>query len=86
MLFRSLPPLITTIKDPSDPAGLRVMQVEDKNSNNIRAYVERNLHNPNVMTQDMWNEVHSLSTKTPYNSKPNQTNKQSVQQPIKLNW
>jgi hypothetical protein len=85
MKANGLPALITTIKDPSDPAGLRVMKVEDKNSNNIRAYVEQNLQNQKYMTPDLWNEVHSLSTKTPYSSKP-QTSKPQAQQPVKINW
>lgn len=66
MKANGLPKLMTTKKDPSDIAGMRVIDVEDKNPNNIRAYVERNLHNTKAMTPDMWNEVSSLSTKTPY--------------------
>lgn len=85
MKANKLPPLITTIKDPSDPAGLRVKQVEDKNANNIRAYVERNLHNTKVMTPNMWNEVYSLSSKTPYPAQ-SQKSKPQIQQPVKINW
>lgn len=83
MKANNLPPLITTIKDPSDPAGLRVMRVEDKNPNNIRAYVEQNLHNTKYMTPELWNEVYSLSTKTPYKTQPQASNQQ---QPVKVNW
>lgn len=85
MKANGLPPLMTTIKDPSDPAGLRVMQVEDKNSNNIRARVEQNLHNSQYMTPELWNEVHSLSTRTPYPAQP-QNSKPQATQPVKINW
>lgn len=84
MKSNGLSPLITTIKDPSDPAGLRVMRVEDKNANNIRAYVEQNLHNTKYMTPELWNEVYSLSTKTPYKTQQETNNQQ--QQPVKVNW
>lgn len=66
MKSNGLPKLMTTKKNPADITGMSAVEVEDKNANNIRAYVERNLHNEKVMTPELWNEVYSLSTKTPY--------------------
>lgn len=62
-----LPPLMKIVKDPSDPAGLRTIEVEDRNANNIAAYVERNI-NSDYMTDQLWDEIYALSSGQSYST------------------
>ncbi|GHU73116.1 hypothetical protein FACS189413_17150 [Bacteroidia bacterium] len=69
MKANGLAPLTSVRKDPSDILGMRTMEVEDKNANNIAAYVLRNIDSQ-YMTQNIWDQLYALQTGRAYNSNP----------------